>query len=129
MVDHWRGSKFIMSIFLRFGSWQPWLGKLNNNKWKWSLTVKMYVIQKCFLNQQMNQRQCEIYIQLKLNAHYSRTRAFGLVVWFSLRVREVPSSILGMPRRVSLFWSVFVNLHKIRLLVFVIWLWECPSFW
>ena len=23
--------------------------------------------------------------------------AFGLVVWFSLRVREVPSSILGMP--------------------------------
>ena len=24
-------------------------------------------------------------------------RAFGLVVWFSLRVREVPSSILGMP--------------------------------
>ena len=29
-------------------------------------------------------------------------RAFGLVVWFSLWVREVPSSILGMPLKLSL---------------------------
>ena len=27
----------------------------------------------------------------------NQTRAFGLVVWFSLRVREVPGSIPGMP--------------------------------
>ena len=31
--------------------------------------------------------------------------AFGLVVWFSLRVREVPSSILGMPHFSFIFYN------------------------
>lgn len=43
-------------------------------------------------------------------------RAFGLVVWFSLRVREVPSSILGMPQ--FCVFSCFANWKSI--IIFVI---------
>jgi hypothetical protein len=35
--------------------------------------------------------------------------AFGLVVWFSLWVREVPSSILGMPHFHNIWVSPFLN--------------------
>ena len=37
--------------------------------------------------------------------------AFGLVVWFSLRVREVPSSILGMPQFTQEIFHFFPPVH------------------
>ena len=41
--------------------------------------------------------------------------AFGLVVWFSLRVREVPSSILGMPQSFFIFKSANSKTSKIAI--------------
>ena len=47
---------------------------------------------------------CEIMTYLLILS----ARAFGLVAWFSLRVREVPSSILGMPHITNIGESCFI---------------------
>ena len=51
-----------------------------------------------FSQQTLHMNSPSNYCQLYLKSIKACSRAFGLVVWFSLWVREVPSSILGMPQ-------------------------------
>ena len=45
-----------------------------------------------------------VYVSRTVMHWMDNNRAFGLVVWFSLWVREVPSSILGMPPLTFSWW-------------------------
>ena len=57
----------------------------------------------------------------------NQNRAFSLVVWFSLRVREVPSSILGMPHCFLFFCFFTSNRQYVPGLAMSLWPRKSPS--
>ena len=54
-----------------------------------------------------NKPKTSVYVSRTVMHWMDNNRAFGLVVWFSLWVREVPSSILGMPPWTFCWWLCY----------------------